>query len=202
LGLEAWREALVPGATEAETAAAAEATIHSLIGKHEIISARAWATVQSGHHTAQAGCFNRSSGRRLAAGDLALIELATCVNGYWSDLTRTLPVGQAVDEADEVLKAVSEAQLAAIQSIRSCVPASDVDAAARESLHQAGFASYFTLATGHHTGFRYHDPGFAISPGTRDTLDCGMVFTVEPGAYIPERGVGARIEDIVVVTNS
>lgn len=201
LGLDAWANALVPGSTEAETAAAAEAAIHCATGKDGVVFARAWAMVQSGPNTAQAGCFNRSSGRRLQAEDLALIELATCVNGYWSDLTRTQPVVRAEAEAAEVLQAVSNAQQAAPRAIKPGVPANDVDAAARESLRLAGFAGNFTHATGHHTGFRYHDPGFAILLGTHDTLERGMVITIEPGTYISERGFGARIEDNVVVSN-
>jgi Xaa-Pro dipeptidase len=201
-GLDAWRDSLIPGTTEAEAASAAEAAIHSLTGKHGINTARAWAMVQSGPNTIQAGSFNRSSGRRLQSGDLALIELATCVNGYWSDLTRTEPVGQVSTEIAEVLHAVSVSQQAAIRTITPGVSANDVDAAARESLRQAGLADSFTHATGHHTGFRYHDPGFMIAPDNRDLLTCGMVITIEPGVYILERGVGARIEDNIAVTSS
>lgn len=200
-GIEAWRNALCPGATEAETAAVAEASIQSLTGKDEIVSARAWAMVQSAQNSAQAGCFNRSSGRELKAGDIALIELATCVNGYWSDLTRTVTVGPPTDETASLLNAVSEAKRVAITSIHPGVPAKDVDASARESLRLAGFAGYFTHATGHHTGFRYHDPGFAISPNSEGILEPGMVITIEPGAYMPERGIGARFEDNVLVTD-
>lgn len=202
LGIDAWRASLIPGATEAETAAVAEAAIHSLIGKYGIVSARAWAMVQSGFNTTQAGSFNRSSGRRLESGDLALIELATCVNGYWSDLTRTEPVGQVSAENSDLLHAVSVAQQAAIRIIRPGVSANDVDAAARESLLQAGLADSFTHATGHHTGFRYHDPGFTIAPGNRDLLNCGMVITIEPGVYVSKRRAGARIEDDVAVASS
>lgn len=201
LGLDAWRLAIIPGATEAEAAAAAEAAIHSTIGKYGIVSARAWAMVQSGQNTLQAGCFNRSTGRQIESNDILLIELATCVNGYWSDLTRTEPVGQPTAEAAEILHAVSSAQRAAIEVIRPGISAAEVDAAARDSLLQVGLADSFTHATGHHTGFRYHDPGFAIAPGNRDLLDAGMVITIEPGSYVSKRGIGARIEDNIAVTN-
>jgi Xaa-Pro aminopeptidase len=62
--------------------------------------------------------------------------------------------------------------------------------------------SFFTHHTGHHVGFRYHDPGFLILPGESSKLEPGMVLTIEPGVYVPERGCGARIEDNVLVTES
>jgi len=202
VGLEAWCASLLPGATEAETAAVTEAAIHKCTGTNGIGTARAWAMVQSGPNTANAGRFNRSSGRRLETNELVLIELATCVDGYWSDLTRTTMVGQGKTEALHLLSAVHEAQQAALRSILPGVPAGEVDAAARAVLSHAAYGSFFTHATGHHVGFRYHDPGFQLAPGVREPLECGMVVTVEPGAYLPERHFGARTEDNIVVTES
>lgn len=200
VGLEAWRASLAPGTSEAEAAAAAEAAIHRLTGQRRIQSARAWAMVQSGANTAYAGKFNRSSGRRFETGDLVLIEMGTCVNGYWSDLTRTAPVGQPGSEASDLLEAVSEAQQLAIEFAKPGVTAHEVDSVARESLRGAGFGDCFPHATGHHVGFRYHDPGFAIAPESRNVLESGMVITIEPGAYIFERGIGARTEDNIALT--
>lgn len=200
VGLDAWRTMLIPGVTEAESAAAAESAIRGMIGKPGIASASAWAMVQSGPNTVSAGRFNRSTGRRFESGDVVLIELATCVNGYWSDLTRTDSVGEVATELAEVLQAVAEAQRAAIATVRSGVSAHEVDSAARRSLSQSGFADFFTHGTGHHTGFRYHDPGFAIAPHSHSLLQSGMVITIEPGAYVPARNCGVRIEDNLVVT--
>lgn len=199
-GLDAWRAALQPGRTEAETAAAAETAVHALTGRTGIHHARAWAMVQSGPHTADGGRFNRSSGRHMEEGDLVFIEFVTCVNGYWSDLTRTVALGKASAEHEEVLSAVAEAQQAALQSMAPGVSAHTVDAAARAALARRGFAKNFTHATGHHTGFRYHDPGFAIAPGSSGRLEPGMIVTIEPGAYVPERHCGARLEDDVLLT--
>ena len=199
-GLDAWRASLAPGVTEAETAAITEAAIHCHTGKPGIDSARGWAMVQSGANTAWAGCFNRSSGKRIETGDLVLIELATCVNGYWSDLTRTEPVGPASTQSADLLAAVRSAQQSAIHLLRPGVSAREVDAAARAVLQHEGFAESFTHATGHHVGFRYHDPGFAIAPDCDGILTSGMVITIEPGAYLADCGIGARIEDNVAVT--
>ena len=92
-GLKVFFENLTPGIPEADIAAAVESAIYRQIGRDGIFHSRAWAMVQSGPNSAHAGQFNRSTGRRLQDGDLVLIELATCVNGYWSDLTRTGTVG-------------------------------------------------------------------------------------------------------------
>jgi Xaa-Pro aminopeptidase len=157
--------------------------------------------VQSGPNSAYAGRFNRSTGRRLQNGDLVLIELATCVNGYWSDLTRTAVVGSVKPELAELLSIVEDAQQSAIDAVAPGMAAADIDAMARDKIAAQGLSSFFTHHTGHHVGFRYHDPGFLIAPGVSAKLESGMVITIEPGAYVPERG-GARVEDDVLVTAS
>jgi Xaa-Pro aminopeptidase len=202
IGLRAFFENSQPGATEAEVAAAVESIIYRQIGCDGIFHSRGWAMVQSGPNSADAGRFNRSTGRRLTNGDLVLIELATCVNGYWSDLTRTVAVGPAQAEAAEILEIVCDAQQAAIDAIRPGVTAGHVDAMARDKIAAHGLSSFFTHHTGHHVGFRYHDPGFLILPGESALLESGMVITIEPGVYIHERNAGARVEDNVLVTES
>ena len=202
IGLRAFFDNSQPGATEAEVAAAVESIIYRQIGCDEIFHSRGWAMVQSGPNSADAGRFNRSTGRRLMNGDLVLIELATCVNGYWSDLTRTVAVGRPRAEAAEILDIVCDAQQAAIDAIRPGVSAGHVDAMARDKIAAHGLSSFFTHHTGHHVGFRYHDPGFLILPGESALLEPGMVVTIEPGVYVHERDAGARIEDNVLVTES
>lgn len=202
VGLQGFFENLQPGIVEAEVAAAVESAIYRQIGRDGIFHSRGWAMVQSGANSAHAGQFNRSTGRRLESGDLVLIELATCVNGYWSDLTRTVPVGSPKPAVEQILAVVTEAQQAAVDAVRPGVSAGHIDALARDKIAAQGLSSYFTHHTGHHVGFRYHDPGFLILPGESAVLEPGMVITIEPGVYVPERGGGARIEDNVLVTES
>jgi Xaa-Pro dipeptidase len=205
IGLQVFFENLQPGTSEAEVAAAVESVIYRQIGRDDrddIFHSRAWAMVQSGRNSADAGRFNRSTGRRLETGDLVLIELATCVNGYWSDLTRTAAVGSPKPAVAPILDLARDAQQAAIGGIHPGVSAGHVDALARDKIAAQGLAPFFTHHTGHHVGFRYHDPGFIIAPGESATLESGMVITIEPGVYVPERGGGARIEDNVLVTES
>ena len=202
VGLQAFFENLQPGIAEAEIAAEVESAIYRQIGRDGIFHSRGWAMVQSGPNSADAGRFNRSTGRRLEDGDLALIELATCVNGYWSDLTRTAAVGSLSPEVERILAIATDAQQAAVDGIRPGVTAGHIDSLARDKIAAQGLSSFFTHHTGHHVGFRYHDPGFLILPGESAKLEPGMVITIEPGVYVPERGCGARIEDNVLVTES
>jgi Xaa-Pro dipeptidase len=202
VGLQAFFDNLQPGISETEVAAAAESAIYRQIGIDGIFHSRGWAMVQAGPNSALAGQFNRSTARRLENGDLVLIELATCVNGYWSDLTRTASVGSAKPEVEQILDVATKAQQAAVDGIRPGVTANHIDALARDIIAAQGLSSFFTHHTGHHVGFRYHDPGFLILPGESSKLEPGMVLTIEPGVYVPERGGGARIEDNVLVTES
>jgi Xaa-Pro dipeptidase len=202
VGLQVFHEKLQLGISEVEIASAVESAIQCQIGHDGVFHSRGWAMVQSGPNAADAGRFNRSTTRRLQNGDLVLIELGTCVNGYWSDLTRTAPVGRLGPEAEEILSVAAEAQKAAINAVGPGVSAGHVDAAARDHIARRGFGEFFPHLTGHHVGFRYHDPGFGIVPGEAATLEPGMVITIEPGVYVRERGAGARIEDNVLVTES
>jgi Xaa-Pro dipeptidase len=202
VGLQVFLENLTPGISEVEIAAAIESAIHRQIGHDGVFHSRGWAMVQSGPNSADAGRFNRSTARRLENGDLVLIELATCVNGYWSDLTRTAAVGRPKPEVGEMLDLVTGAQQTALNAIGPGVPAGYIDAVARDEIAANGLSAFFTHHTGHHVGFRYHDPGFTISPGESAKLEPCMVITIEPGVYVPERGGGARIEDNVLVTES
>jgi Xaa-Pro aminopeptidase len=202
VGLQAFEDNLQPDISEPQIAAAVESAIYRQIGRDGVFHSRGWAMVQSGPNSADAGRFNRSTGRRLQHGDLVVIELATCVNGYWSDLTRTGIVGSPKAELAQLVATVQDAQRSAIDAVRPGVSAAEVDAMARDKIAAAGLSSFFTHHTGHHVGFRYHDPGFLIAPGVSAKLESGMVLTIEPGAYVPERGGGARIEDNVLVTPS
>jgi len=205
VGLQVFFENLQPGIAEAEVAAAVESVIYRQIGRDDsdgIFHSRSWAMVQSGPNSADAGRFNRSTGRHLENGDLVLIELATCVNGYWSDLTRTAAVGSPKPAVAPILDLARDAQQAEIDGIRPGVSAGHIDALARDRIAAQGLSSFFTHHTGHHVGFRYHDPGFIIAPGESAKLEPGMVITIEPGVYVPARGGGARIEDNVLVTQS
>jgi Xaa-Pro dipeptidase len=201
MGLKAFFENVVPGKTEIEVAAAVELAIMTGgTGYQGVKVARAWASVMSGPRAVTAYKPHLlSTQRKLQSGDMALIELATVADGWWSDLTRTRVAG-AVKEGDlERWNAVVDAQLAAINVIRPGVLSKEVDRAAREIIEQRGLGKYFIHHTGHGLGLRYHEPEPFLHPSVEAPLEEGMVSSVEPGIYI--EGWGAmRCEDNILVT--
>jgi Xaa-Pro aminopeptidase len=141
----------------------------------------------------------RPSERRVEAGELVVIDFGCIVDGYCSDMTRTVSVGDPGPEARRVWDVVRDSQQAGREAVRAGVDCADVDRACREVIAAAGWADSFVHGTGHGVGLEIHeDPRVAAS--ARGTLEPGSVVTVEPGVYLPGVG-GVRIEDTVVVTS-
>ena len=139
----------------------------------------------------------RPSGRRLSAGDLVLLDFGAAYDGYRADTTRVAAVGGPDARQSEIHALVLAAHDAAIAAVRAGATAGDVDSAARKVIEAAGMGDRFFHRTGHGLGLETHeDP--SLDPGSMTVLEVGMVFTVEPGVYIPGWG-GVRIEDDVVV---
>ena len=136
--------------------------------------------------------------RRLARGDLVLFDWGASVNGYASDLTRMFAFGSPDEELARVTAIVVEANAAARAAARPGVAAGDIDRAAREVIERAGFGDAFMHRTGHGLGLDGHEEPY-IRADNPKPVETGMVFTIEPGIYLPGRG-GARIEDDVVIT--
>ncbi len=138
------------------------------------------------------------SNRKLARGDFVLLDFGAAFAGYKADMTRMAVVGEPNPKQREIHKVVLEAHDAAIAAVRPGVTTGDVDAAARRVIDAAGYGENFFHRIGHGLGLEDHeDP--SMDPGSHTALEPGMVFTVEPGIYIPGFG-GVRIEDDVVVT--
>ncbi len=158
--------------------------------------------VASGPHSALP--HYRAGDRRLAAGDLVVLDVGGGVDGYCSDLTRTVAIGSPSSEARRLYAAVQAAQQAAIAAVRPGVETSAVDAAARNVLQEHGLGDAFGHGTGHGLGLDIHEEPRITWPRPdvpAVPLQAGMVFTVEPGAYVPGFG-GDRIEDDVLVTET
>jgi Xaa-Pro dipeptidase len=136
--------------------------------------------------------------REIREGDLCWIDLGASWGGYCADITRTFAVGAPDPRLAEAYRAVAEAQQAARSAARPGVAAEDLDHAARRVIGERGFGEYFPHRTGHGLGLEDHERPFIVD-GNADPLRPGMVFTVEPGVYLPGRG-GVRIEDDLVVT--
>lgn len=135
---------------------------------------------------------------RIQENELVLIDMGASLEGYCSDMTRTIHLGKPPRRIRQMYAAVLEAQQAGIEAVRAGTMAGKVDAAARRTLKQHGLAKEFVHSTGHGLGLEIHEPPrLGKSGDTR--LAAGMAITVEPGAYI-EGLAGIRIEDTVLVT--
>ncbi len=140
----------------------------------------------------------RASAAKLPKRGFLTLDFGVVVDGYCSDMTRTLHLGKATQEEFDVYHAVLEAQEAAVAAIAPGVQVGDVDEAARSVLRNAKLDRYFTHSTGHGVGLEIHE-GPRIAAEQKQELKRGMVITVEPGVYLPGR-FGVRIEDMVLVT--
>ncbi len=140
----------------------------------------------------------RPGDRKLREGDLLLCDIGARVNHYCSDMTRVFSVGEPSAEARELYDLVLRANRAGVEALRASVTGVEVDAAARTVIAAAGHKEHFGHGLGHGVGLEVHE-GPRLSPLSKDTLEPGMVVTVEPGVYLPGFG-GVRIEDLLVVT--
>lgn len=140
----------------------------------------------------------RPSDRVVVDGDLVVLDFGCIVDGYCSDMTRTVAIGDVTPDRARMLEVVAAANLAGVSAIRSDVPASAIDAAARSVIDAAGWGSAFSHGTGHGVGLDIHEAP-RLGASSDDVLAVRDVVTVEPGVYLPAHG-GVRIEDSVVVT--
>jgi Xaa-Pro aminopeptidase len=141
------------------------------------------------------------SDRVLHAGDTVVVDIGgEMPSGYRSDSTRTYALGRPDPQAAEEYAVLQAAQDAAVRAVAPGVPAQQVDAVARGVIEAAGYGELFVHRTGHGIGVQTHEHPYLVA-GNSEPLEPGMAFSVEPGIYRPGRH-GARIEDIVVVTDS
>lgn len=184
---------LRPGRTEADVAAdIAEAIVA------EGHSEPAFIIVGSGPNGADP--HHGSSDRQLCVGDVVVVDIGGPVDpGYNSDCTRTYSIGEPDEIVAQQYAVLQRAQQAAVAAVRPGVSAERVDAVARDILESAGLGTYFVHRTGHGIGLSVHEEPYIVA-GNDLPLEVGMAFSIEPGIYFPGRW-GARIEDIVIVTD-
>ncbi len=137
--------------------------------------------------------------RSLEAGDLLLFDFGSRYRGYHSDESCTVVVGRATEEQKRIYSIVKDAHDKAIGQVRPGVKLHEIDAAARRYITKAGYGERFGHGTGHGVGLAVHEWP-AVGKDSQDVAEAGMVFTIEPGIYIPGWG-GVRIEDMVLVTH-
>jgi len=200
MGIREALSRLEPGMTEAQVGAMVEYKIRADgPGYKGARLVRAEAEVGAGPvGTFKGTLLVPSTTYQLQTGDFVMIELATMVDGYFSDLTYVAVVGEPSPRQKEVYNHLLDAQQAAAREMCPGNAFDDPDKAARQALEKAGLGEYFVHITGHGVGWRYHEFIPFLAPGVTGTLEEGMVSSVEPGVYIPDFG-GLRIEDNVAV---
>lgn len=137
--------------------------------------------------------------KKIEKGDFVTMDFGAVVNGYHSDMTRTVAVCNVSDEQLNVYNTVLKAQEAAILKIKSGMICSDIDKVARDIINTAGYEGCFGHSLGHSVGVEIHELP-VLSPSCDKPLTAGNIVTVEPGIYI-ENKFGVRIEDMVCVTD-
>ena len=151
--------------------------------------------VQSGARAADP--HNETSTKKIRRGESVVLDVVSTYGGYAADVTRTFVLGKD-GAVERTYLSVLAAQEKAIDSAKAGVTAGKVDAAARDSLKKDGLAKYFIHRTGHGLGLEVHEAPYIVS-GSRERIRSGMVFTAEPGVYIPGR-LGVRIEDDIAIS--
>jgi Xaa-Pro aminopeptidase len=199
----------------AAAGAAADRVVGRLAGtrfsgrtERQLAALIAEALVEEGHDTAAfaivasgpngASPHHEPTGRIVEEGDIVVTDFGGRLGGYFSDTTRTFSVGEPTTEAATAHEALHAAQRAGFAAIRPGVAAGEVDAVTRAVLEDAGYGPWFIHRTGHGIGLEVHEEPYLVT-GNDEPLSAGMVFSVEPGIYLPDR-FGMRIEDIAVVT--
>ncbi|HWP31082.1 MAG TPA: Xaa-Pro peptidase family protein [Fimbriimonadales bacterium] len=133
-------------------------------------------------------------------GDIVVMDWGCMVSHYLSDITRTIAVGKASDEAKKIYEIVYKAHMSARSATRPGKRCEEIDEAARKVIEEAGYGKYFVHRTGHGIGIQGHEPPHIVK-GSKSLLEPGQCFTVEPGIYLPGK-FGVRIENVVTVTEN
>ncbi|UNO43906.1 aminopeptidase P family protein [Streptomyces sp. MST-110588] len=143
---------------------------------------------------------HEASDRVIEDGDMVVLDFGGLKDGYGSDTTRTVHVGEPTAEERKVHDIVREAQQAAFEAVRPGAACQEIDRVARKVIKAAGYGEYFIHRTGHGIGVTTHEPPYMVE-GEHLPLVPGMCFSIEPGIYLPGR-FGVRIEDIVTCTET
>lgn len=194
IGLKAASNCIKPGVAECNAAFDAEVAMK----KNKADGLSFDIIVASGKRSALP--HGKASSKKIRKSEMVIVDLGARYQGYHSDETCTFIVGKPDKEQKKIYQVVKDAHDKAIEAVRPGVKASSIDFVARDFIKKAGYGKYFGHGTGHGVGLAVHEwPN--ISPYNDNTVEEGMVFTIEPGIYIAGWG-GMRIEDMVLVTRN
>lgn len=190
--LTAGIEAIKPGVTEREVERALNNAMENLGGKPTFCIVATGANAAEPHHL--------SDGTAIKQGEIVLMDFGCSVDGYQSDITRTVCCGEALEEAKKVYGIVLASHNAGRAAGQAGATSGQVDAASRKVIVDAGYGEYFIHRTGHGLGLRGHEEPYILG-GDPTVLQKGDVFSIEPGIYLPGK-FGVRIENIVTIGDS
>lgn len=165
---------------------------------HEMGVEKAYCFIQSGSNSANPHI--EPTSKTIQQNEVLVFDASVCYRGYYADFTRTIVLGKPSEEQEKLFNIVLEAQQEAIEVVADGVPAENVDRAARKRIAQEGYAEYFIHRTGHGLGVEVHEAPDIVE-GNKTPLHAGMIFTVEPGIYLPSK-FGVRVEDNIVLVSS
>jgi Xaa-Pro aminopeptidase len=191
-------EHVVPGAPEMEVAMALE-----YMARLEGAEGMSFDTIVAGGERS-ALPHGRATNAKLPKRGFVVLDFGVALDGYCSDMTRTVHMGAARQDEFEAYEAVLAAQEAGVAAVRAGVTCAEVDGATRSVLQNAGLAEWFTHSTGHGVGLEIHEAprvGKLVGKNPSQKLKAGMIVTIEPGVYLPGK-FGVRIEDTVLVTQT
>ena len=140
---------------------------------------------------------HRAGPTTVKQGDSLIIDMGASVKGYNSDITRTILVESREEKFDRVYDSVLEAQIAAINAVKEGISGKELDSVARKVIVDRGYGDYFSHGLGHGIGLAVHEMPMVV-PSSEILMEDGMIFTIEPGVYIPGWG-GVRIEDMILL---
>lgn len=192
VAMQAGWAALRPGLTELDLSAAVRDSFKAQGAAPIFAIAASGPNGASPHHL--------TDDTQIVKGQPIVMDIGARIGGYPSDITRMVCIGSPPDGYDEVHAVVEAAVQAAMAAARPGVPAQQVDHAARGVISDAGYGEFFTHRTGHGIGVEVHEPPYLTASSTQ-VLRPGMVFSIEPGIYLPGR-FGIRLEEIVVLTEN
>lgn len=190
---------LIPYVTKGLSELELEQTTRALYAKHGAEGVSFSPIIAYGRNAADPHHENSTArGKRC---DCVVLDIGGLKGNYASDMTRTVFIGEASPRAREIYEIVLEANLRGIAAAKPGNRMCDVDLAARSYIEEKGFGKYFTHRTGHSIGLEDHEYG-DVSSVNQQIIRPGQCFSVEPGIYIPEEGIGVRIEDLVLITEN
>ncbi|MCX6139596.1 MAG: aminopeptidase P family protein [Candidatus Kapabacteria bacterium] len=184
---------LKPGMTEQHVATFLASTTRELGSEKDAFDI----IVVSGTRSAMP--HGRASKAVIKNGDVVTVDFGCCINGLYSDMTRTFCVGTPTKKVMDVFGVLYDAHMTALDAAVSGVGAAELDGAARSVIEKAGYGDYFRHSLGHGLGYEVHEFPRVSSANKSEAIPTGCVITIEPGIYLPGK-FGMRIEDDVVVT--